>query len=167
MPLQLTVEAPVRQSEDEQKVRRAMLNLFPDLHLRREGDRLVGEGASLARFADLVRRHRIRDAARGQLLHGRRGREGTDFWLNKQAAFMERVSFAERKGPLGDIRISLRDEDIDRVIDRVAPDTRPPAARLSDEKGKADRSFGARQVPHTRQRLDPQDLLGRDPLEEE
>lgn|GEM_PF-3429380 len=157
----------MRPSEDEDKVRRAVLNLFPDLRLRREGDRLVGEGGSLSRFGDLVRRHRIRDAVRGRLLHGRRGPDLSVFRLNKQAAFVERVSFSEREAPLGDIRIAVRDDDIDRVIDRVAPDTRPPAPRLADGKGGADRSCGARQRPHTRQRLDPRDLLGRDPLEEE
>jgi uncharacterized protein len=165
--LLLTVEAPVRPSEDEEKVRRAMRNLFPDLVLRLEGDRLVGAGSSMARFGDLLRRHRIRDAARGQLIHGKRGENCTMFRLNKQAAFMERVSFSDREAPLGDIRVRLEDESIDSVIDNLAPDTRPRAMRLADERRELEKALARKPKPHTREKLDPKELQGKDPLEEE
>jgi predicted RNA binding protein with dsRBD fold (UPF0201 family) len=157
----------VRPSEDEEKVSRAMKNIFPDLVLRREGDRLIGEGSSMARFGDLIRRYRIRDAARGQLLHGKRGDDCTVFWLNKQAAYMDRVSFSERQAPLGDIRVRLEDENIDRVIDNLAPDTRPRGMRLAQERRELEKAKLRKPKLHVRERLDPKKLLEKDPLEEE
>ena len=165
--LHLTVEAPVRPSEDEEKVRRAVLNLFPDMLLRREGDRLVGTGGSLARLGDLLRRYRIRDAARGRLIHGKRGDNCTVFRLNKQAAFMERVSFSDREAPLGDIRVRLEDDDLDRVIDQIAPDTRPRSMRLADERREMAKAVSRKPKVHTRVKLDPKELLGKVALEEE
>jgi predicted RNA binding protein with dsRBD fold (UPF0201 family) len=157
----------VRPSEDEEKVQRAMKNLFPDLVIRREGDRFIGEGSSMARFGDLLRRYRIRDAARGQLLHGKRGENCTVFWLNKQAAFMDRVSFSERQAPLGDIRVRLEDDSIDRVIDYLAPDTRPRGMRLAQERRALEKAEAGRPKLHIRKKLDPKELTGKDPLEEE
>ncbi len=165
--LHLEVEAPVRPSEDGEKVKRAMLNLFPDLVLRLEGDRLVGESGSVAKFGDLLRRFRIRDAARGRLIHGKRDDRCTVFRLSKQAAFMERVSFSDREAPLGDIRVRLEDDRLDQVIDMVAPDTRPRSMRLADERKALARSEAGRQKPHTRQKLDPHEDWGKDPLEED
>lgn len=144
-----------------------MLNLFPDLLIRREGDRLVGIGGSVARFGDLLKRYRIRDAARGRLLHGMRGGNCTVFRLNKQAAFMERVSFSDREAPLGDIKVRLEDERLERVIDTVAPDTRPRSMRLADERRELERSMARKPRLHTSEKLDPKKLLEKDPLEEE
>ena len=157
----------MRPSEDEEKVRRAVQNLFPDLQLRRDGDRIVGEGGSMARFADLIHRYRIRDAARGQLIHGKRGDNCTVFRLNKQAAFMERVSFSEREAPLGDIRVRLETDDLDRVIDQIAPDTRPRSMRLADERREMAKAVSRKPKVHTRVKLDPKELLGKVALEEE
>ena len=164
--LLLTVEAPVRPSEDEEKVRRAMLNLFPDLRLRRENDMLIGEGSSMARFSELLWRYRIRDAARGVLVHGKRGDDRTVFRLNKQAAFMDRISFSNREAPLGDIRVRLEDGSLDRVIDLLAPDTRPPHLRMADKEEGAKKTIHKPKI-HIRQKLDPKELLAKDPLEEE
>ena len=157
----------MRPSEDEQKVKRAMLNLFPDLLLRREGARLVGTSGSVAKFGDLLRRQRIRDAARGRLLHGKRGESATVFFLNKQAAFMERVSFSDREAPLGDIKVRLEDDRLERVIDMIAPDTRPRSMRLADERRELERSMARKPKLHTREKLDPRKLEEKDPLEEE
>jgi predicted RNA binding protein with dsRBD fold (UPF0201 family) len=157
----------VRPSEDEEKVQRAVKNIFPDMLLRREGDRLVGSSGSMARFGDLVHRYRIRDAARGQLIHGKRGDQCTVFRLNKQAAFMDRVSFSDREAPLGDIRVRLEDDNIDGVIDHLAPDTRPRSMRLADERRELEKSMARKPKVHTRTKLDPEELLGKDPLEDE
>jgi predicted RNA binding protein with dsRBD fold (UPF0201 family) len=166
MPLLVTVESPVRPSEDEEKVRRAMLNIFPDLHIRRENDRLVGECGSMARFGELIWRYRIRDAARGRLLHGRRGDTATIFLLDKQAAFMDRVSFSESEAPLGDIRVRLEDSALAGVIDELAPDTRPFSVRQADGRAEGRKGPAGRPKAHIREKLDPKQVWGEDPLEE-
>ncbi len=120
----LTVEAPVRPSEDEGRVRTALLNIFPDLRVAREGERLVGKGESLSRFGELIRRQRIRDAARRVLLRGMTGEGATLFRLNKQAAFVGKVSFSEGESPLGDVTVRIEPHGLRPRIERIAPDTR-------------------------------------------
>jgi predicted RNA binding protein with dsRBD fold (UPF0201 family) len=164
----LTVEAPVRPSEDEQKVRRAILNLFPDVELRRMDGALAGEGRSLNKFGELLRRFRIRDAARGQLLHGRRGDNCTVFRLSKQAAYVERVNFSPSESPLGDITVRIEDEQLDGLIDRLAPDTRPPHLRVADIEGKGGPGPAGRMPRrHIREKLELKDIGGEDILDED
>lgn len=116
------VEAPVNPTESVAKVKVACLNVFPDLALAEEGDRLVGEGADLEGFRELVRNQRIRDTARNVLIRGRRGGV-LQFRLNKQAAYVGRVNFGAAGAPLGDIQVTIEDEDLDALIDRVAAST--------------------------------------------
>jgi predicted RNA binding protein with dsRBD fold (UPF0201 family) len=129
----ITVEALVRPSEDESKVRTAILNLFPDIELRREGGKLVGSGSSLQKFGQLLKRYRIRDAARGVMMRGLRNDNLTVFRLSKQAAFMEKVGFADRESPLGEITLRIESSDLLGLLDTLAPDTRPLSVRLAAE----------------------------------
>ena len=115
------VEAPVHATESAAKVRLACLNVFPDLAVVEEGDRLVGETSTLARFRELVRNQRIRDSARDVLIRGRRG-QTTSFPLSKHAAFVGRVNFTSG-APLGDIRVTIEDDNLDALIDHVAEST--------------------------------------------
>ena len=156
----VTVETPVRPSEDEAKVRTAMLNIFPDLDVRREGGKLVGTGTSLAKFGQLLKRYRIRDAARGVLVRGMKSESTTIFRLNKQAAFMEKVGFADLESPLGEISVRIESDSLLSLMDSLAPDTRPLAVRLA----AADRLEGKkpRKVTAGRERPEfgsKQDLL--------
>ena len=86
--------------------------------------RLVGRGESLSRFAELLRRQKIRDAARRVLLKGVRGDGAMVFRLNKQAAFVGKVSFSGGESPLGDISVLVEQPGIVELIDGIAPDTR-------------------------------------------
>ncbi len=98
----------------------AILNLFPDARLE-EGDTISGEAMDLERLAELFRAQRIRDSAREILLgsvHGNR----IVFRLSKQAAFAGKVSFSSYS-PLGDIVVTIEGEDIERLVDQVAPST--------------------------------------------
>lgn len=115
------VELPVHPTESLAKVKMACLNVFHDLVFVEGEDRLVGEGSSLERFRDLVRNQRIRDTARGVLLHGRVG-SVMQFSLNKQAAYVGRVNFGTG-APLGDLAVTVEDSDLDALIDRVAEST--------------------------------------------
>jgi len=115
------VEAPVHATESAAKVKLACLNLFPDLAFIQEGDVLVGETTSLERFRTQVRHQRIRDTARGILIRNRNGSE-THFRLNKQAAYMGLVNFGTGAA-LGDLAVTVAEENMDALIDHVAEST--------------------------------------------
>lgn len=112
------IQAPCRPTEAPEKVRQAIQNLFPDTELRADGD-VRGTTASLDRFAELLATQRIRAAAREVLQGALRG-DVLVFHLNKQAAFAGRVSFSAH-APLGDITVTIRGEDLEALVDRVAP----------------------------------------------
>ena len=111
-------------TEDRAKVIGGILSIFPGADVRGE-DEIEVTVTSLERFTELIARQQIRDAARSVLRRNISG-GSTTFTLNKQVAAAGRVSFAEEAHPLGDIHVTIADDDIEALIDRIAPSTRPP-----------------------------------------
>jgi len=118
---EVTVRCPVNPSEDEEKVRGAVLSIFPDADLSLEDGMLSG-AATLDRFHRMIRNQRILDATRSVLIRNMRG-NATWMNLNKQVATVGKVSFADRNPVLGAIEVMIRDDDIQALIDRLAPVT--------------------------------------------
>lgn len=128
------VSVPVRPTEDANKVRRALLNVFPDLRIDASEDALRGTTESLDRLRELIRKLKIRDTARRVLLRGREG-DRTRFDLSKQAAFSGRVSFAA-DSPLGDIAVEIESDRLEDIIDFVAESTIERKATPSARNGR-------------------------------
>lgn len=120
--LRVRVETPCRPTESRDRVRQALLQLFPDLVFRRDDDVVEGTAETLDRLRELIRNQKIRDTVRKQLLAGRRG-DATRVRLSKQAASVGRVNFA-LGSPLGDIEVEIESDALDAVIDDVAESTR-------------------------------------------
>lgn len=106
-------------TEDREKVLGAIMQLFPDF-VPEGDDPVTGMGDSTGQFAEMLKKQRIRSAARAVL---RRGRHGNTiiFYVNKQVATVGKVSFSEERHPLGDIEVRIESEDTDDVIDEIAP----------------------------------------------
>jgi uncharacterized protein len=121
MPL-ITVKSPCLPTEDPEKVRKAVLNLFPESLIEEKDGVITAKTGSLARFNELIRSYRIIDATRRILLRGKQG-GSTSFLINKQVAFIGKISYVEEKLPLGSIEVSIEDDDMDKLIDVVAPVT--------------------------------------------
>lgn len=124
--MRLQVEVEVKPSEDREKVEAAVNKIFPTLELCQTENSLVGESIreeSLGRLHQLLREQAIRDSARSMMVQGRRGNV-VKFMLNKQVAFVGKVSFTEGEAPLGPIVVTLEAPDIERLIDYLAPQTR-------------------------------------------
>ncbi len=120
--LEVSLRARCFPTEDRERVLRAILLLFPDATLAGD-DTIEGRAKSLDIFAEALRRQRIRDSARSILRKGTSG-NSTTFRLNKQVAAIGKVSFSEESHALGDIEVKIVSDDIIRVIDKIAPDTR-------------------------------------------
>ncbi len=139
MSLTVAAKTPLQPTEDEAKVERALLKLFPSAKI----DRIAGPDETvilsirgsglecLANLRNLIKQERIRSAARAVLIRNTRGRR-IQIYLNKQAAFMGRVSFCEPVGesPHGPISIELDCDDTQSVIDYLAS---PPNLSLDAE----------------------------------
>jgi predicted RNA binding protein with dsRBD fold (UPF0201 family) len=130
----LRVEVDVNPTESEEKVKKALWNIFGDLPTEikpaQKGSLLTVEAKgeeNLSTLRNVLRRDHIRDAARKALYRGLNGNV-LIFYLNKQAASAGHVSFSEAEGesPLGPITITIQTEDPQQLIDWLAPRTSKP-----------------------------------------
>ncbi len=129
MDVRVTAESVVNPTEDEAKVERALHNIFPSEPMERVAMkedvfvlRIRGNGLDFfSTLRSLIRQERIRSAARSILFSGTQGQRIL-IYLNKQAAFMGRVSFCEPLGesPHGPISIKIESSDPQLVIDFLA-----------------------------------------------
>lgn len=118
----ISIRCPVNPSEDPEKVRAAVLSLFPDAEIELKDGGFEGTAPTLDHFSKQIRKQRILDATRGVLLKGKHG-DRTRMLLNKQVATVGKVSFTDRSPVLGGIEVTVQDDDIEALIDRVAPVT--------------------------------------------
>ena len=142
MTVTVTAEAAVEPTEDEKKVERALLKLFPSQRPKRRTEEgitvgLVIRGSGLeflSSLRNLIRQERVRNAARAIFLRSSQDRV-LHIYLNKQAAFMGRVSFCAPVGesPHGPISIAVESDEMQSVIDYLAT---TPAAYLGQELGR-------------------------------
>lgn len=123
----VSVRARCYPTEDRAKVEKAISNLFPDAVMEGE-DPIVARAQSVGFFADALKRQRIRDAARRIMRRGMRG-NSTAFMLNKQVAAVGKVSFSEESHALGDIEVVISADDIEALIDVIAPNTKQGVGR--------------------------------------
>ncbi len=124
---EVEVEAKVNPTEDVEKVKKAIENLFPGIELEFDEEKgiLRGKTENLERFRELLRMQRILDTARAELRRGWRGNESTVF-LNKQAATVSRINFADENAVLSPVVLTFRvyGTNFERFIDWLTPETR-------------------------------------------
>lgn len=123
------VEADINPTESEQKVKQAVENVFGDIPMQVEplhkGNLLVAKATgqeALTKLHDLLRRERIRSAARPVLFEGI-DKKTINFCLNKQVAYVGHISFSKEtaESPLGPIRVKITCENPRQLIEWLAP----------------------------------------------
>lgn len=117
----ITAKCECYPTEEKEKVCRAMHNIFPEGEIT--GDEhltLVCESGEKLR--ELIWDTQIRDSARSVLLRGRSA-DSTHFTLNKQAAFMGKISFQDEHTALGSISVVIQADNIDETINYLAEST--------------------------------------------
>jgi predicted RNA binding protein with dsRBD fold (UPF0201 family) len=129
--IRIKVESVTHPTEDAEKVKVALLNIFPTLSFKatNQGERvfLGAEGNSigdLSQIRDLIRKERTPDSAR-RIFRSSTAYGKTIVYLNKQVAMVNQVSFCAPEGesPLGPITLTLESDNLDEVIDWLAPRT--------------------------------------------
>jgi uncharacterized protein len=118
----IIARTPCNPTEDREKVRTALLNIFPEGLVEEAENSLTSRGDSGEHLRQMVLDEHIRDTARSVMLRGMK--EGsTTFRLNKQVAYVGKLSFQEGSSPLGNIEVTVEDEDIKTTIDHLAEST--------------------------------------------
>jgi predicted RNA binding protein with dsRBD fold (UPF0201 family) len=126
------VEVEINPTESEEKVKRAVENMFGNVEFETKplpngGSLLTGLSKSidaLTKLQNLLRRERIRDASRKALYEGL-GSKSLTFYLNKQVAYVDHVSFCKPTGesPLGPIKVEVQCDNPRELINWLAPRT--------------------------------------------
>lgn len=123
--IQCNVQAvsSINPSEDPEKVKKAMLNIFPDLSVTTE------EFTAMTRSDDLRSLEKIYEfihARKSQKIYRRTlekniKNDSTWFYLNKQAAFAGKLAICEEsdESPLGPIKVILTSQNIEEIIDWI------------------------------------------------
>lgn len=136
--IDVRIEAPVRDTEVTDRVRDAVLNLFPNAAVEQEPGRLIGETHSLDHFSERLHEQEILDTARREF-ERREDESGFSFALKKQAAFQGVVNFAVGSpDELGDIQVhvTVEEPDVDAFVDHIAPPTREGRPIDPDERDR-------------------------------
>jgi len=129
--IDIRVEAEVNPTEDHEKVKRAVENIFGSLEFevkpQRGGSLLIAKAKGiegLTKLQNLLRRERIRDAARGVLFEGL-SEKSIVFYLNKQVAYVGHLSFSKpvAESPLGPIKVQIRCDDPRKLVEWLTPKT--------------------------------------------
>ncbi len=108
-------------SEDPSKVESAILNIFPNCEIKIEKFSIKGSSNdlhSLEKIHETIHSMRTLRTYRRKLEKNLEN-NSTWFYLNKQAAFAEKIAICEEsdESPLGPIKVVLTSTNIDRIID--------------------------------------------------
>jgi len=130
----VSITAPVRDTEVTDRVVDAVRNIFPEAAIERGPGEIRAETHSLDHFSDLLHRQAILDSARGEFFGDRQG-DVLSFDLKKQAAFESVVNFAVGDpSELGEIHVRVRvhEPSVEEYVDHVAPQTEDGAPVTDD-----------------------------------
>ncbi len=125
----IEVYAPVKLSEDLEKVKQAVSHVILDASLKYENTSVKATSMdlqSLSKIHDIVRARRATKTYRRQMRFNTHG-DTTWFYLNKQAAYVDVIAICEEaeESPLGPIKVILHSSEIQKVIDWLAPEFEP------------------------------------------
>ena len=113
----------INPSEDPDKVKTAVNNIFPDVELETSDTEISGTTNNfsvLSQISKSIHEKNVKNTYQRILKKNNDG-ESTWFYLNKQAAFVNTVALCSEanESSLGPIKIILRSNNIEQVIDSV------------------------------------------------
>ncbi len=111
----------INPSEDSEKIKKAISNVFPYTTMNTEIFSIVAQSKdlnSLEKIYETIHSHQSQNIYRRNLEKNLKD-ESTWFYLNKQAAFVEKIAICEKsdESPLGPIKVILTSPNIDGIID--------------------------------------------------
>ena len=119
----IQVFCQINPSEDPQKVKLAVNNIFPDMELEISETDISGKTnnfSALSQISKSIHEKNIKNTYQRILKNNNDG-DSTWFYLNKQAAFVNTVALCSdaNESSLGPIKVILRSNNIEQVIDSI------------------------------------------------
>jgi uncharacterized protein len=113
----------INPSEDPEKVKLAVSNIFPDLTLDITDTDITGKSNNiqiLSQISKAIHENNIKKTYQ-RILKNNSNNGSSWFYLNKQAAFVNTVALCSEanESSLGPIKVILRSNDIEQVIDSI------------------------------------------------
>jgi len=130
--IETRIDVAVNETEDLEKVKRAVENTFSVVEFEvkpgEKGSLLIAHTKGkegLTKLYNLLRRERIRDAARGVLFKGLE-KHNITFYLNKQVAYAGHISFCQpiAESPLGPLKVQIICDKPKELIEWLTPKKR-------------------------------------------
>jgi len=113
----------VNPSEDPEKIKQAISNVFPNSKIKNENYSISAVSKDLNSFEKIyetIQLNRSQKSYRRSLEQNLKN-DSTWFYLNKQAAFVEKIAICEEaeESPLGPIKVVITSSNIDGIIDWI------------------------------------------------
>jgi|TARA_B100001146_G_scaffold210917_1_gene209144 predicted RNA binding protein with dsRBD fold (UPF0201 family) len=113
----------INPSEDPEKVKLAINNIFPDLTLEITDTDITGKSNNiqiLSQISKSIHQNNIKKTYL-RILKNNSNSDSSWFYLNKQAAFVNTVALCSEanESSLGPIKVILRSNDIEQIIDSI------------------------------------------------
>lgn len=124
---EIEILCSINPSEDPKKIEVAISNLFPNLKIAVERFSIIGKSNDLK---SLEKIHESIQSLQSQRIYKRTFEKNMEnnstwFYLNKQAAFANKVAICEEsdESPLGPIKVILTSNNIDKTIEWLSSES--------------------------------------------
>ena len=122
----IQVFCEINPSEDLEKIKTSTFNLFPDLKIKIQQNRLSGSSNNIELLSKVIKSIKNRQTINvlSRIMKSNMAENSTWFYLNKQAAFVDVVALCNEadESALGPIKIVLNSNNIEEIIENLASD---------------------------------------------
>ena len=122
----IQVFCEINPSEDLEKIKTSTFNLFPDLKIKIQENRLSGSSNDIQLLSKVIKSIKNRQTINvlSRIMKSNMAENSTWFYLNKQAAFVDVVALCNEadESALGPIKIVLNSNNIEEIIENLASD---------------------------------------------
>lgn len=119
----IEVFSSINPSEDPEKIKKAILNILPCNTIKTENFSIKGETNDLQSMEKIYETIHSTQSQRvlQRQLEKHIDKNSTWFYLNKQAAFVEKAVICEEadESPLGPLKVIITSTNIDKIIDTL------------------------------------------------
>ena len=120
----IQVFCEINPSEDLEKIKTSIFNLFPDLKIKIQENRLSGSSNNIELLSKVIKsiKNRQTVSVLSRIMKTNMEENSTWFYLNKQAAFVDVIALCNDadESALGPIKIVLNSNNIEEIIENMA-----------------------------------------------